>query len=315
MKYQRRDFLKVSSASALGMLVLPACGPGEKEAAESAAETATATAEAAADIDVGLQLYTIRDAIAADLEGSLEKVAAMGYKNLELASYANGQFYGKTPAEFKKLMDDNGFTVFSSHTSVEAEGVNMDTAKLMADAHAELGVKYCVQPWVQEEDRNVERYKQLVADWNQVGELMKNAGIQFGYHNHNFEFANLDGVVPYYDIIMADLDPELVIMELDLFWATKAGQDPVEIFKKYPGRFHLLHLKDMSLDNTPYFTLDKDDITSVGEGLIDFKRILAEAETGGVKCGFVEDDNQGSGTPFKAIETSINNLNNDILKG
>jgi sugar phosphate isomerase/epimerase len=306
MKYDRRHFLKASSATALGMLILPSCG--SSSSTKTAAEVASMP-----DIGVGLQLYTIRDAISEDLEGSLEKVAEMGYKNLELANYWDGKFYGKTPQEFKKMMNDFGFTVVSSHTSVEAEGVNVETARKMADAHAELGVAYCVQPWVQAEDRNVERYKQLVSDWNQVGEIMKNVGIQFGYHNHNFEFENLDGVVPYYDILMPELDKDLVVMELDLFWATKAGQDPVEIFEKYPGRFHLLHLKDMSKDNAPYFTLDKDDITSVGSGLIDFKRIISASETGGVKYGFVEDDNQGSGTPFKAIETSINNLNDKIL--
>jgi len=298
MHYNRRDFLKVTSASAVGMMLMPAC---------------STLSEKGSQLGVGLQLYTIRDAIAQDLEGSLEKVADLGYKNLELANYADGKFYGKSPKAFKQLMNDFGFTVVSSHTSVEAEGIQLADAQKMADAHAEIGVQYCVQPWVQEEDRKVDKYKQMVAEWNKVGEVMKDADIQFGYHNHNFEFANLNGVVPYYDILLAELDPELVIMELDLFWATKAGQDPVEIFEKYPGRFHLLHLKDMRLDNTPYYTIKKDDITSVGEGLIDFSRILAAGDKGGVKYGFVEDDNQGNGKPFEAIETSFNNLQSDIL--
>jgi len=298
MNNSRRKFLKVSTASAMGMLMM---------------QSSSLLAGTHKKFGVGLQLYTIRDAIADDLEGSLEKVAGIGYKNLELANYTDGMFYGKTPKEFRKMMDDFGFKVISSHTSVEAEGIKIETAQKMADAHAELGVEYCVQPWVQEKDRNVEMYKKMVGDWNKVGEIMKNVSIQFGYHNHNFEFANLNGVVPYYDILLKEMDPDLIVLELDLFWATKAGQDPVELFNRYPGRFHLLHLKDMSIDNAPYYTIEKDDITSVGEGLIDFKRILKAKKKGGVKYGFVEDDNQGSGTPFKAIETSFSNLRTDIL--
>lgn len=298
MNNSRRKFLKVSTASAMGMIMM---------------QSSSLLAGTHKKFGVGLQLYTIRDAIAEDLEGSLEKVAGIGYKNLELANYSDGVFYGKTPKEFKKLMDDFGFKVISSHTSVEAEGIKIGTAQKMADAHAELGVEYCVQPWVQEKDRNVEMYKKMVGDWNKVGEIMKGVGIQFGYHNHNFEFANLNGIVPYYEILLKEMDPDLIVLELDLFWATKAGQDPVELFNRYPGRFHLLHLKDMSIDNAPYYTIEKDDITSVGEGLIDFKRILKAKKKGGVKYGFVEDDNQGSGTPFKAIETSFSNLRTDIL--
>ena len=304
MKYNRRNFLKTSSASALGLMALPYCS--------SPASNKT-TVASKASIGVGIQIYTIRDAIAADLEGSLEKVAEMGYKNLELASYSDGKFYGKSPSEFKSLLDGLGLTAVSGHTVVEAKSEGMSKSQEMADAHAELGVEFCVHPWVQEEDRNVEKYKQFCEDWNSIGEVMKNVGIQFAYHNHNFEFADLDGVIPYYDILLKDLEPELVAMELDLFWATKAGQDPVAMFNKYPGRFPLLHLKDMSLDNTPYYTIEKDDIVSVGEGLIDFKRVLAASEVGGVKYGFVEDDNQGNGKPFEGIRTSLDNLNSEIL--
>lgn len=153
----------------------------------------------------------------------------------------------------------------------------------------------------------------MIADWNEVGRIMKGTGIQFGYHNHNFEFDNLDGVVPYYDIFMPEMDPDLITMEIDIFWASKAGQDVVEMFNKYPGRFQLFHMKDMSTNEAPFFDVIKDDITAVGEGVIDFKRILEAKETAGMKYLFVEDDNQGNGKPFEAVETSINNLTSDIL--
>lgn len=295
----RRNFLKISAAGSIGMMLLGTAG--------------CKTVIDRKSFGVGLQLYTIRDAMTADALGSLKKLSDMGFKNLELAGYADGKFYSYAPAEFKKIVTDLGMDIISSHAAVEAQGITTETAKIMADAHAELGAKYCIQPWVNDEDRTIETYKRMIGDWNKVGEIMKEVGIQFGYHNHNFEFANIDGVVPYYDIFMPEMDANLITMELDLFWATKAGQDPVAMFNKYPGRFQLLHLKDMSINNAPYFDVIKDDICSVGAGLIDFKTILAAKETAGAKYTFVEDDNQGNGMPFEALEVSINNLTTKIL--
>ena len=297
----RREFLRLSVVGALGMTAFSplACQP--------------ATGSDKKKYGVGLQLYTIRDAMSADVKGSLQKLSDLGYKNLELADYSNGQFYGFSPSEFKKLVNDFGMDIIGSHTQVEATGITLDNARKMADDHAELGVKYCIQPWVNEEDRNIESYKRMIADWNEVGRIMKSAGIQFGYHNHNFEFENIDGVVPYYDIFMPEMDRDLITMEIDLFWVSKAGQDPVEMFNKYPGRFQLFHLKDMATREEPFYDVIKDDITAVGEGVIDFKRILEAKEVAGMKYMFVEDDNQGNGKPFEALETSINNLTDDIL--
>jgi sugar phosphate isomerase/epimerase len=304
---KRRDFLKISAAGALGVVVLgtSACKPGAKPV--------TATPDRKS-FGVGLQLYTIRDAMTADALGSLKKISELGYKNVELANYADGKFYGFAPAEFKKIVNDLGMEIISSHTSVEAAGITLESAKKMADDHAAMGVKYCVQPWVEEVNRNVETYKKMIADWNEVGKVMKEVGIQFGYHNHNFEFKPTeDGLIPYYDIFMKEMDASLITMELDMYWATKAGQDPVEMFNKYPGRFQLFHFKDMSQQSAPFYDVIKDDITSVGSGLIDFKRIYAARETAGMKYMFVEDDNQGMGKPFEALETSISNITTKIL--
>jgi len=261
-----------------------------------------------------LQLYTIRDAMATDPVGSLKTVSDLGYKYLELADYADGKFYGYAPAELKKIVTDLGMEILSSHTKVEAAGVTMENAKKMIEDHIAVGVTYLVQPWVNPEDRTIDKYKGMIEEWNNVAVMTKEAGIQFGYHNHNFEFANMDGIVPYYDLFLKDLDPDLVTMELDLFWVSKAGVDPVDLFNKYPGRFQLFHMKDKKVESEPVFdTSNKDDITSVGSGIIDFKRILAAKEKAGFKYMFVEDDNQGNGKPFEAIETSIKNLTTDIL--
>lgn len=298
----RREFLKVAAAGSLGAIML----------GTRACKTAVAVDRKS--FGVGIQLYTLRDALAADVPGTLKKVSDIGYKNLELAGYADGKFYGYAPTEFKKMVNDLGMDVISSHTQVEAAGITMDNAKIMADAHAELGVKYCIQPWIEEVDRNVESYKRMIGDWNEVGRVMKTVGIQFGYHNHNFEFAPVDGMVPYFDIFMPEMDADLITMELDLFWATKAGQDPVAMFNKYPGRFQLFHVKDMRTQQAPFFDVTKDDICSVGEGVIDFKKIFGAKEVAGMKYYFVEDDNQGNGKPFEGIETSIKNLTEKILK-
>ena len=221
----RRDFLKISTAGSIGMMVLGAAG------------CAPAAAVDRKSFGVGIQLYTLRDAMAADVPGTLKKVSDIGYKNLELAGYSDGKFYGFAPAEFKKMVNDLGMDVLSSHTQVEAAGITIDNAKIMADAHAQVGVKYCVQPWINEPDRNVETYKKMIADWNEVGKIMKSVGIQFAYHNHNFEFANVNGVVPYYDIFMPEMDPSLITMELDPFLGLKSRTGPNRHVQQIPGPF------------------------------------------------------------------------------
>jgi sugar phosphate isomerase/epimerase len=253
--------------------------------------------------------------MAIDVPGSLKKVADAGYKYLELAGYADGKFYGYAPVDFKKLVNDLGMEILSSHTQVEAQGITLENAQKMAADHALLNVKYCIQPWVVEEARTtLDSYKKMVADWNKVGGIMKEHKIQFGYHNHNFEFDTVEGKIPYYDIMLAELDKDLVTMEIDLFWTTKAGQNPVEIFKKYPGRFQLFHMKDMYTKEAPYYTtVGEKDFAPVGEGVINFKEILAAKDIAGLKYMIVEQDLSRDSDPFKDIVTSITNLKTKIL--
>ncbi|MBW6502352.1 MAG: sugar phosphate isomerase/epimerase [Bacteroidales bacterium] len=298
-KQSRREFLRITAAGALGAVVLSnySCKGGGKPALPG----------------VGLQLYTIRDAMAADVPGSLKKVSDLGYKFVELADYADGKFYGYEPAEFKKMVNDLGLEIISSHTQVEGEGVTLDTARLMAEAHAKIGSKYCIQPWIVEEMRTtIDSYQRMAANWNQVGQIMKEFGMQFGYHNHNFEFATVEGKVPYFDVMLAELDKDLVIMELDMFWTTKAGHNPVDIIKKYPGRFHLFHLKDMYTREEPFFEVIKDDLAPVGAGVINFKEILAVKDIAGMKYMIVEQDDS-RGDMWADVQTSITNMNTKIL--
>ena len=306
----RRDFLKVSAAGALGAFVISqnSCKSGAKPA--PVAETVDLKT-----FGLGLQLYTIRDAMGIDVAGSLKRVSDTGYKYLELAGYADGKFYKMEPADFKKLVSDLGMEILSSHTQVEAQGITLENAKKMAEDHAKLGVKYCIQPWVVEEARkSVASFQKMAEDWNKVGGIMKEHGIMFGYHNHNFEFNTVEGKIPYFDIFLAELDKDLVTMELDLFWAKKAGQNPVELINKYPGRFQLFHMKDMYTNEAPFFTTtDVKDFAPVGEGVINFKEILAVKETAGLKYMIVEQDQSRDGDPFGDIKKSITNLTTKIL--
>ncbi|MCE5344934.1 MAG: sugar phosphate isomerase/epimerase [Bacteroidales bacterium] len=308
--HSRRNFLKLSASGVLGAVML----------SQYSCKTGSSKAPAVAPVDpktfgIGLQLYTIRDAMKNDVPGSLKKVSDMGYKYLELAGYADAKFYGYEPVEFKKMVNDLGMEILSSHTQVEAQGITLDNAKKMAEDHAKLGVKYCVQPWVVEEARKtIASYQKMAADWNQVGGIMKENGIQFGYHNHNFEFDTVEGKVPYFDVFMTELDKDLVTMEIDLFWVTKAGQNPVEIIKKYPGRFQLYHMKDMFTKEAPFYTTNGvTDFAPVGAGVINFKEILAVKDIAGMKYMIVEQDSTKDGLPFEAAKTSITNLTTKIL--
>lgn len=309
-KQSRREFLKVTAAGAIGAIALSQAGC--KTVGITSSKT---TAKDPKSFGIALQLYTIRDAMKTDAPGSLKKVSDIGYKYLELADYNNGKFYGYQPAEFKKLVTDLGMEVLSSHTQVEGAGVTLDNARKMAEDHAKMGVKYCLQPWIVEEMRtSIASYQKMAANWNKIGAIMKEFGMQFGYHNHNFEFDKVEGKIPYFDVMLAELDKNLVTMEIDLFWTTKAGQNPIDIFKKYPGRFQLFHMKDMYTREAPFFTtVGVKDFAPVGEGVINFREILAARDIAGMKYMVVEQDQSRDGDMFGDIQKSITNLTTKIL--
>jgi sugar phosphate isomerase/epimerase len=308
-KQTRRDFLKLSATGAFGAFVI--------SKSDWKAIGALSSASAVSDLKtfgIALQLYTIRDAMAKDVPGSLKKVSDIGYKYVELADYKDGKFYGFLPVDFKKLVNDLGMEVLSSHASVSPKGVSDDEAKKIAEDHAMVGAKYCMQPWIDEADRkSIAGFQKMVAEWNKVGKIMKAAGVQYGYHNHNFEFATVEGKVPYFDVFLAEMDKDLLTMELDLFWTTKAGINPVDLFEKYPGRFQLFHMKDMYTKEAPFYKTETSDFAPVGEGVINFKEILAAKNIAGLKYMIVEQDSSKDGLQFDHIKTSITNLTTKIL--
>jgi len=241
--------------------------------------------------DIGLQLFTVRNELRQDFEGTLARVSAIGYKEVEFAGY-----FGRTPAEIKAALTRFGLSAPGAHLPATALPYGWERA---LEAAAAIGHRYLICPSLMpDERRNLDDYKRTAAQFNRAGEMTKKAGIQFAYHNHAFEFAPLDGQLPY-DVLLAETDPSLVKMEMDLYWITRSNQDPLKYFERYPGRFALLHVKDM--DDTP-----RRGQTEVGRGIIDFKRIFAQADRAGTKHFFVEHDEPVSA--FDSIQISYAHL-------
>jgi sugar phosphate isomerase/epimerase len=264
---------------------------------------------------IGLQLYTVRDAMKTDPAGTLAKVAQVGYNSVEGATYTGTEkFYGMDPKSFSALLKQNGLIMPSSHYRLgednnegtgELKGTMLhDWDRAVEDA-ATLGIKYMVCAWLSPKERQgLDHYKELAAKLNTAGSKCKTAGIQLCYHNHDFEFDRQNGQFPY-DVILDNTDKELVKLEIDMYWVTKAGQDPIALIAKHPGRFPLWHLKDM--DNTP-----EHAFTEVGNGTIDFPKIFTHAHTAGMKYFFVEQD-KCPGSPFDSIAKSIAYIKKNLV--
>ena len=248
------------------------------------------TAHSARLEKIGLQLYTVRDQMKADFEGTLARVAEIGYKEVEFAGYFN-----HTPADVRAILDRHGLTAPSTHvgdTSPEAWKASLDAAKT-------IGHEYIVVPWIPQERRlTLDGWKRVAADFNRAAQAAHDAGLQFGYHNHDFEFPTLEGQVPY-DVLLQNTDPKLVQLEIDLYWMTKAGQDPLAYFSRWPGRVPLVHVKDSA--GPP-----EHKMVDVGQGKIDWKRIFAKKDQAGIKHAFVEHDQPPQ--PFDDIAVSYRNL-------
>jgi sugar phosphate isomerase/epimerase len=300
--HTRRSFLKSTAVYSAGLLAAPSL--------PSIFRASTPT--------IGLQLYTVRDAMAADPQGTLAKVAGVGYNSLEGATYTGSEkFYGMDPKAFGDVLKKNGLIMRSCHYRYgeDSKGATLtngvfngtilhDWDRTVEDAHT-VGLHYMACAWLSPDERKgLDHYKKMADDFNKAGEKCKAAGIQFVYHNHDFEFNAQDGKYPY-DILLDDTDPGLVKMEMDMYWMTFAKQDPVKYFDTHPGRFPLWHLKD--LDKTP----DRK-FTSVGSGIVDFKRIFAHKEKAGMKYFFVEED-KCPGSPFDAITSSYNYIKANLV--
>ncbi len=295
MIIKRREFIRNTGLAAAGIAIIPGCGQAtQKDSPQEIAEVKT---------DIGLQLYTVRSEVDKDLVSTLTKVSDIGYRYLELYGYGDGKYFGLPVNEFKQVAQDAGLEVRSSHHGTgiiinNSQGSLTNGWEKAAEDAASLGQEYMACAWLHPDERSTEHYQRLPEILNQAGQICKDAGIQFCYHNHEFEFIEQDGMVPMYHIL-DNTDPDLVKMELDLFWTKHASIDPIEFFNKYPGRTPLWHVKDMN-------NLEEKKFAEVGTGIIDFDLIFQNADKSGMKYFFVEQD--VSDNPLKSIETSFNNV-------
>jgi sugar phosphate isomerase/epimerase len=275
---ERRKFIQSASMAAVGMLAAPSL----LEAAMKKKKKA-----------MGLQLYSLRDIMPQDPKGVLKKVAGFGYNEVETYGYSAGKLFGLTAKEFGDYCKSLGIKVTSGHYGIDV--MRLDLQRAIDDANA-IGQKYMIIPYLGGAERtSMDDYKKRCEEFNKAGEICKKNGIRFGYHNHAFEFENMNGQIPY-DVMLAELDPKYVGMEMDIFWVVNAGFDPLQYFAKYPGRFEQWHVKDMDKG-------DKNRNADVGTGSIDFKALFAKAKLSGMTNFYVEQETY-PGTPIDSIEKS-----------
>lgn len=239
---------------------------------------------------IGVQLYTVRSEMKLDFEGTLKKIAAQGYDEIEFAG-----LFDRDPKEVRRLVENLGMKIVSSH--IDSERLKNDPAGAIKETKL-LGAKYLVLAWFPpEQRRTLQDWKNWVILMNRVGEMCRGEKIQFLYHNHDFEFQAVEGVVPF-DLLLDTVDRRYVAFELDLYWLKLAGRDPEPLFAKYPKGFPLSHIKDMSKTDQA--------MTDVGDGRINFAGIFKQSKVSGMRHHFVEHD--AAKKPFETLERSINYL-------
>ncbi len=279
---RRRDFLRSLGAAALA----PSLARGLL-----GEETTTPTAESRRIRRIGLQLYTVRDLMKQNVERTLARVASIGYREVEFAGY-----FGRTPQQIRAELDRSGLRSPSTHVGLAEV---RDRWRETLDAAHVIGHRYVVVAWVDAKERRT------LDDWRRVGETFDaaaeeahRAGIGFAYHNHDFEFEPLESRIPF-DVLLEHSNRELVKIELDLYWITKGGQDPLAYFSRWPGRFPMVHVKDSA--GAPAHAM-----RDVGKGRIDFRRIFAKSREAGIEHYFVEHDDPTN--PLASIRASYDYL-------
>jgi sugar phosphate isomerase/epimerase len=286
MGNSRRTFLKTSALAAAATSVLPASAlfaPSKKDY-------------------LGLQLYSVRDAMNKDAAGSLKKVAEMGYKYVEHAGYGNRKFYGYDPKDFKALLDSNGLKMCSGHTKFGADSWDAakndftDTWKYTVEDAAIAGQQFVISPWIDESLRtSYEGLVRFLELFNKCGELCKAHGMRFGYHNHWFEFNTVLNGKKMYDIILQKTDPALVVQQLDMGNLYNGGAIAIAVLMQYPDRFELMHVKD---EIPAKQGEEKYESTILGQGIVDTKKVCDQGRKGGTKYFIVEQESYQGRDPF-----------------
>ena len=282
MKYKKLA-KHIPALTMLTVFILLSCESSKKT------EVADSTKEEATKREFGVQVYSVRDSLEGDFAGSMKKIADMGYSYIEAYDLQlDGTIFNMTAAEYRKTVEDLGMSIVSSHATY----FTPDEADPVIKAAQDLGLKYVMIPWINEDLRK--DYMAVASNLNELGKKFKGSGVKIGYHNHDFEFELTENEQVPLELMIQNTDPELVTFQLDLYWVVKAGFDPMELIKKYPGRFSSFHVKDAN---------DSLEQTTVGTGIIDFKTILAAQETSSHTHYFVEDEREEN--PFENIQADF----------
>jgi sugar phosphate isomerase/epimerase len=293
MRYDRRTFVKTGTLALTGTALLgnTFCSSPKKTGV------------------TGLQLYSVRDDMAADPLGSLAKLAEMGYIYLEHASYSDRLFYGYSPSEFRKIIDDRGLKMVSGHVEFVSRDWDRSTNnfsdrwKYTVEDAATLGQQYVVTSWLEESIRaSYDEFRYFMDVYNRCGELCKKWGMKFGYHNHDFEFSEkFDGKV-LFDIMMESIDPELVVVQLDTGNLFNGGAVAKDVVNRYPGRFENVHVKDV----IPAAEAGKYESSVIGEGIADVRNVLSQIkETGGAQVVIIEQESYQGRTPMECVRENL----------
>ncbi|MEJ5994634.1 sugar phosphate isomerase/epimerase [Pedobacter sp. Du54] len=292
----RRDFIKQASLLAIATSV--------------STSYACSIIKPAINKNVGLQLYSLRDSIGRDITGIIEKVAAIGYKEVETYGYSRKDgFWGLDAKAFASLLKKNGITSPSGHFGMDEYMASKgdDDLKSYIEAANILGSEYVTVPWLGVNIRKTaDDFKKIALKLNEAGSLCKSSGLKLAYHNHDFEFAKV-GTTTGFEIMLNETDKNLVDFEMDIYWVARSGIDPLTLFKAYPKRFTMWHIKDMDKKNNALNT-------EVGLGTINFKDIFAQAKLAGVKHFFVEHETNYKPNELGSIKTSFDYVNNILLK-
>ena len=300
MKTSRRTFLKSGAMIALGAAILP--------------RSVFASGKNIPKGMVGIQLYSVREDMMKDPKGSLAQLAKMGYVFVEHANYVDQKFYGFLAPEFRKVLDELGLKMISGHTVMgkqhwdETKKDFSDSWKKTIEDAAVLGQKWVISPYMDESMRKTyDDFKKYMEVFNKSGELCKKSGMKFGYHNHDFEFSQKLNGEKIFDIIMKNIDPDLVALQLDMGNLYNGGAIALDVMNQYPGRFEIVHVKD---EITAKSGNEKYESTILGEGIVNTQKVCELATSkGGTRCYIIEQESYGDKTPMYCAKADL-----DIMK-
>jgi sugar phosphate isomerase/epimerase len=299
MKTSRRTFVKAGTMAALGTAILPG----------------SVFAAAKEKGILGLQLYSVRDDMKKDPVGTMTQLAKMGYVYVEHANYVDRKFYTYKAPEFRKILDGLGLKMVSGHTVMgkqhwdEAKKDFSDSWKQTVEDAAVLGQKYVVSPSMDATMRNnYDDFKRYMDVFNKCGELCNKKGMKFGYHNHDFEFSEMLNGEKLFDIMMKSMDPELVVVQLDIGNLYNGGAIAMDVVNKYPGRFENVHAKD---EIKATGGDEKYESTIIGEGIVDAKNVLETLKKiGGTTCYIIEQESYQGKTPLECVKKNLEIMKN-----